>query len=64
MEGVMIANETTAKDSVVNERGLTVEELDAATGGVLPQGFMKAVWTGVIVGFIEAGGGVDLKPNG
>ena len=57
----MIAKEMTATGSVVNERELTVEELDGATGGTLPEGFMSAVMIGVLRGFTEAGGGVYLS---
>lgn len=68
MEGVIMANEITAtetmaKSRIVNERELSVEELDAATGGVLPQGFMGAVWLGIVAGFHDAGGHVYLSNN-
>lgn len=52
--------ELTSTRDVVDARELTVAELDAATGGTLPAGFMKAVWMGVVAGFAEAGGQVYL----
>jgi hypothetical protein len=48
-------------DSVLDKRELTVEELDAATGGVLPEGFMNAVKIGIVVGWLKAGGAVALQ---
>ena len=51
----MIDQEMTA-GSVADKRELTVEELDAITGGVLPEGFAQAVGFGIMLGIVEAGG--------
>jgi hypothetical protein len=55
-EVMMIEQEMTATGSIVNERELTVEELDAVTGGRLPEGFVEAVAFGMMKGIFEAGG--------
>ena len=52
----MIEQEMTTTDSVMNERELTVEELEAASGGVLPEGFAQAVAFGIMLGVFESGG--------
>jgi hypothetical protein len=48
-------------DSVLHKRELTVDELEAVTGGVLPEGFMNAVKIGIVVGWLKAGGAVALQ---
>ena len=57
----MTATEMKATGGAVSERDLSAEELDAATGGVLPEGFMDTVWDGIIKGFRYAGGTVVLR---
>ena len=64
----MTATETTAKDTTakggdVNELELTAEELDAATGGVLPDGFLIAVEVGIAKGVLDSGGSIAVRPS-
>jgi len=59
----MATTETTATGSVVNERELTAEELDAATGGTLPEGFLLTIRLGIAKGILESGGSVTLSGN-
>ena len=58
----MIERMTTDRD--LDRRELTVEQLDATTGGALPEGFMSAVKLGMLEGWLEAGGTVTLGSCG
>jgi len=59
----MMAKDATAKGGDVSERELTAEELDAATGGVLPDGFLIAVAVGIAKGVLESGGRIAVRPS-